>query len=217
MDLFLKAKSVRLRSYDDKYLVADEDRETISQDRNGPAKNTLWTVEFVEGEDYIRLKSCFGTYLTASNIPFLPGVTGKKVVQTRPSECNPTTQWEPLRDGMQVRLKSLRGNFLRPNGGLPPWRNSVTHDIPHRNKTHSKILWDVEVVEKRTVHRKTQSDMIFRRTKSASASMKKQISTSMPSFFRTIFPISQIRPSDDKFNSTASPFFKPMTDSGFHT
>ncbi|KAI3451644.1 hypothetical protein Pfo_008309 [Paulownia fortunei] len=171
MDLFVKAKSIRLVSHKDKYLVAEEDRVTISLSRDGSAKNALWTVEFVEGKNCIRLKSCFGTYLTASSIPFLPGVTGKKVIQTRPCQCDSASEWEPLRDGMQVRLRSLWGNFLRPNGGLPPWRNSITHDIPYRSKTRNKVLWDVEVVEKCPDHRRAQS---FSRSRSVSASIDSQ-------------------------------------------
>ncbi|PIN11020.1 hypothetical protein CDL12_16390 [Handroanthus impetiginosus] len=150
MDIFRKAKSVRLISYKDKCLIAEEDRETVIQsDSERSSEKAIWTVELIEGKDFIRLKSCFGTYLTASSIPFLPRVTGKRVIQTTPYYCDPTTEWEPLRDGMQVRLRSFWGNFLRPNGGLPPWRNSVTHDIPHRPNTRNKLLWDVEVVEKR--------------------------------------------------------------------
>ncbi|RHN41171.1 hypothetical protein MtrunA17_Chr8g0363181 [Medicago truncatula] len=47
----------------------------------------------------------------------------------------------------QVKLKTIDGNVLRANGGLPPWRNSVTHDIPHRSATQDWILWDVDVLE----------------------------------------------------------------------
>lgn len=165
MDLFLKAKSIRLITHKDKYLVAEEDRVTISQGREKSAKNAIWEVELVEGKDCIRLKSCFGTYLTASSTPFIPGVTGKKVIQTRPSQCHSATEWEPLRDGMQVRLRSVWGHFLRPNGGLPPWRNSVTHDMPHRSKTRDKVLWDVEVAEKCSYRHRQSS---FQRSRSIS-------------------------------------------------
>ncbi|KAL0378174.1 UNVERIFIED_CONTAM: hypothetical protein Sradi_3122900 [Sesamum radiatum] len=175
MDLFRKAKTVRLISHKDKYLVAEEDCLTVSQDRDGSTKNAVWTVEFVEGKNCIRLLSCYGTYLTASSIPFLPGVTGKKVIQTWSSQCHSGAEWEPLRDGMQVRLRSQWGNFLRPNGGLPPWRNSVTHDVPHRSKTYEKVLWGVEVVEKCTDHPFMEEyGSTFNRSRSASALMDPQ-------------------------------------------
>lgn len=48
---------------------------------------------------------------------------------------------------MKVKLKTRYGHFLRANGGLPPWRNSITHDIPHRTATQEWILWDVDIVE----------------------------------------------------------------------
>ncbi|XP_059287524.1 uncharacterized protein LOC132040712 isoform X3 [Lycium ferocissimum] len=49
--------------------------------------------------------------------------------------------------GKQVQLRTRYGQFLRGNGGLPPWRNSVTRDIPHRTSTQDWILWDIHVVE----------------------------------------------------------------------
>lgn len=148
MELFHKAKAVRLQSHHDKYLTADEDEESVLQDRNGSSKNAKWTVEFVEKTDnVIRLKSCYGKYLTASNQPFLLGMTGRKVLQTVPNRLDSSIEWEPIREGHQVKLRTRYGQFLRGNGGLPPWRNSVTHDIPHRTSTQDWILWDVHVVE----------------------------------------------------------------------
>lgn len=141
--------AVKLRSHLDKYLVADDDQETVRQSRNGSSKKARWFVELVQGkENIIHLKSCEGHYLTASETPFLLGMTGKKILQTEqenPTELN--IQWEPIRDGFQVRLKSWCGKFLRANGGTPPWRNSVTHDEPHSGATQKWILWDVEAVE----------------------------------------------------------------------
>ncbi|GMJ13146.1 hypothetical protein like AT1G27100 [Hibiscus trionum] len=148
MDLFLNAKAVRLRGNHDKYLVAEEDEESVSQDRNGSSKNARWTVEFVpELENIIRLKSLYNKYLTASNQPFLLGMTGRKVSQSLPSRLDSSVEWEPIREGNQVKLKTRYGNFLRANGGLPPWRNSVTHDIPNRSATQDWVLWDVDIVE----------------------------------------------------------------------
>ncbi|KAF8399395.1 hypothetical protein HHK36_015259 [Tetracentron sinense] len=147
MELFRNAKAVRLRSHHGKYLLAQEDDESVSQDRNGSSRNARWTVEFVEGGTLIRLKSCHGRYLTASNVPFLLGMTGKKVLHTIPARLDSSVEWEPVRDGFQVKLKTRYGKFLRANGGLPPWRNSVTHDIPHRTATQDWVLWDVDIVE----------------------------------------------------------------------
>ncbi|GAA0143793.1 hypothetical protein LIER_04394 [Lithospermum erythrorhizon] len=52
---------------------------------------------------------------------------------------NPTPH--PIREGVSVKLKTRYGNYLRANGGLPPWKNSFTHDIPHRHRDW--ILWAV--------------------------------------------------------------------------
>lgn len=150
MELFQNAKSVRLRSHHDKYLLAEYDQESVCQDRNGSCNNAKWTIEFVDSTNVLRLKSCYGKYLTASNVPFLLGMTGKKVLQTMPRKLDSSVEWEPIREGFQVRLKTRYGHFLRANGGLPPWRNSITHDIPHRTATQDWVLWEVDVVEIRT-------------------------------------------------------------------
>ncbi|KAG6758952.1 hypothetical protein POTOM_035415 [Populus tomentosa] len=148
MDFFNKAKAVRLRSHHDKYLLAEDDEESVIQDRDGSSKTARWIVELVPGSDFIiRLKSCYGKYLTASNQPFLLGMTGRKVLQTLPRRLDSSVEWEPVREGGQMKLKTRYGNFLRANGGLPPWRNSVTHDIPHRTSTQDWVLWDVDVLE----------------------------------------------------------------------
>ena len=100
-------------------------------------------------ETCFRLKSCYGKYLTASNMPFLLKSTAKKVLQTLPRRLDSSVEWEPIREGVQVRLKTRYGHYLRGNGGLPPWRNTVTHDVPHRTATANWILWDVDIVELR--------------------------------------------------------------------
>lgn len=87
-------------------LLAEEDEESVSQDRDGRSMNARWTVEVVEKADVIRLKSCFGKYLTASNIPMFLGMTGKRVTQTLPRRLDSSTEWEPVREGVQVRLKT---------------------------------------------------------------------------------------------------------------
>ncbi|KAI3500807.1 hypothetical protein L1887_36632 [Cichorium endivia] len=146
MEYFERAKAVRLRSHHRKFLLADDDGEHVIQDRQGTIKNARWKVEFDKRYDnVIRLKSCYGRYLTASEDPHILGVTGQKVVQSIPPKINSSVEWEPIVEGSKVRLKTRYGNYLRANGGVPPWRNSITHDIPHRHRNW--ILWDVEIVE----------------------------------------------------------------------
>lgn len=150
MDFFHGAKAVRLQSHHNKYLVADEDQETVRQSRNGASSKARWTVEFIDNNpNAIRLKSCHGLYLTATNEPFLLGMTGKKVqqlsTQTKPDH---TTEWEPIKESaFHVKLRTSDGKFLRANGGTPPWRNSITHDVPHRTATQDWVLWGVDVVD----------------------------------------------------------------------
>ncbi|KAJ0042410.1 hypothetical protein Pint_19331 [Pistacia integerrima] len=147
MEIFQKARVVRFKSHHDKYLLADEDEEHVCQDRNGACQNAKWKVEIVPNVNVVRLKSCYGKYLTASNMPFLLGVTGQKVLQTLPRRLDSSLEWEPIREGVHVKLKTRYGHYLRANGGVPPWRNSVTHDIPHRTATQEWVIWDVDVLE----------------------------------------------------------------------
>lgn len=161
MDLFERAKTIRLRTITDKFLVAENDQESVSQNRDDASKLSIWKVERIRGS-YVRFKSCHGTYLTASTHLFVPGMIGKKVVhQSIPESADEVSiDWEPVRDGFQVRLRTRTGSFLRPNGGVPPWRNTVTHDMPHTSKTHEKVLWNIDVVEELpTPHRRSCSDL----------------------------------------------------------
>ncbi|KAE8730264.1 xylosyltransferase 2-like [Hibiscus syriacus] len=70
MEIFTKAKVVKLRSHLEKYLVADDDQETV--------------------------------------------------LQTVPDKMDWKLQWEPIRDGFQIKFKTWSGKFLRANGGTPP-------------------------------------------------------------------------------------------------
>uniref|UniRef100_A0A0E0KKB2 Uncharacterized protein n=1 Tax=Oryza punctata TaxID=4537 RepID=A0A0E0KKB2_ORYPU len=154
MELFARAQVVRLKSHHDKFLYADEDEVHVTQDRNGAATNARWTVERVpHSPGVVRLRSRYGRYLSASNEPFLLGMTGRKVLQAAPPaggggrSTDSSLEWEPVKDGFQAKLKTRYGHYLRANGGLPPWRNSVTHDVPHRTATQDWVLWDVEIVQ----------------------------------------------------------------------
>ncbi|KAL9670311.1 hypothetical protein QQ045_007862 [Rhodiola kirilowii] len=149
LELFHNAKTVRLRSQNNKYLLAKDDEKYVHQGRHGSSsRSARWNVEFVEGTNMIRLRSCYEKYLTATEEPFLKGMSGKKVLQTSPEKLDSSVQWEPFREGTQVKLKTRYGNFLRANRGPPPWRNSITHDnIPRRTAMQDWILWDVEILD----------------------------------------------------------------------
>ena len=151
MELFERAKTVRLRSHHDKYMYADDDESHVQQDRNAASPNARWTVEPVpHAPGVIRLRSRYGRYLTASNEPFLIGLTGRKVLQTLPHRLDSSVEWVPVRDrddqANHARLQTRYGNYLRANGGLPPLRNSVTHDVTHHRHA-GWILWCVEIVQ----------------------------------------------------------------------
>ncbi|GMP94180.1 hypothetical protein CsSME_00043723 [Camellia sinensis var. sinensis] len=150
MEFFNKAKAVKLRCHHNKYLVADDDQEKVRQSKNGSSRKARWVVEFVpDNTQVLRLKSCHGRYLTATNQPFLLGMTGNKVLQTQPENMRDMfIDWKPEKDGFhQLKLRAFGGTYLRANGGSPPWRNSITHDSPYTSSTSKWILWDVEVVE----------------------------------------------------------------------
>ncbi|KAJ8430397.1 hypothetical protein Cgig2_000229 [Carnegiea gigantea] len=150
MEFFHRAKVVRLRSQHNKFLTACDDEEGVKQTRHGSSKAARWVVETVEGKpNVIRLKSCqTWKYLSASDDHFLLGMTGKKVLQASPrARSDPIVEWEPLKEGSWVRLRTRKGNFLRANGGIPPWMNSVTHDVPSRSATQDWVLWMVDILE----------------------------------------------------------------------
>ncbi|GMJ04176.1 CROLIN 1 [Hibiscus trionum] len=150
MEIFEEASVVRLRSHHEKYLLADDDEENVCQERGGNVENARWTVELVEyNTTHIRLKSCYGKYLTAFNMPLLLGLTGKKVLQSLPKRLDSSVEWEPIQEGSLIRLKTRYGQYLRANAGLPPWRNRITHDIPYRTSHQDWILWHVDVLRYR--------------------------------------------------------------------
>lgn len=150
MELFTKGTAVRLRSCHEKYIYAVDDEKTVRQSSDGTSRQSLWTVEMVPRKPkFIRLKSCYGKYLTASESSFLLGMTGAKVIQTPPfRQAEHESDWEPIREESTVKLMSWNEKYLRGNGGAPPWKNSVTCDRePHISATKKWILWSVELVE----------------------------------------------------------------------
>ncbi|CAD6341546.1 unnamed protein product [Miscanthus lutarioriparius] len=153
MELFERARTVRLRSHHDKYLYADEDEAHVIQDRNAASPNARWVVEPVpHAPGVLRLRGRYGRYLSASNEPFLLGFTGRKVLQTLPHRLDSSVEWVPVRDdaganahARAARLRTRYGNFLRANAGLPAVAELRHHDAPHRHS--GWVVWDVEIVQ----------------------------------------------------------------------
>jgi hypothetical protein len=121
MDLIRNAKVVTLHNRrHGKYLLANENQESVTQGRNGSSRNARWTVELVQySNSVILLKSCYNQYLTASDQHFLPGMSDFKVLQTRLQMPGNSLEWEPIREGThskQVKLKTHNGTFLRACG-----------------------------------------------------------------------------------------------------
>eukprot|EP00250_Pteridium_aquilinum_P012789 c20948_g1_i1 orf=386-1309(-) len=144
MEFFKKSNTIRLRSRHGKYLFADDDECAVSQSREGSKPNAVWAVEFDNDGSVLKLKSCYNCYLTATNVPFLLGWTGKKVLQMKLVDSESSVIWEPIRDGFSVKLRTHFGSYLRANGSIPPWRNSITHDSTHKQDW---LLWEVVPVE----------------------------------------------------------------------
>ncbi|KAL3525973.1 hypothetical protein ACH5RR_014345 [Cinchona calisaya] len=147
MELLQGAKIIRLRTHKGKYLTAGDDEESVRQDRDGSTKQAHWTVEFVDDKNVVRLKSCYGKYLSATNEPIVPKTKGHKVLQTLPTRLNSSIEWDVEKDGSQLRFKTHYGQYLRPYGGLPPYRNRVGHDVPCRTNTEDKIVWEFDILE----------------------------------------------------------------------
>ncbi|KAL2898443.1 ATP synthase subunit b 1 [Bienertia sinuspersici] len=196
MEYFNTAKVVRLRSQHLKYLTASEDEEAIKQNRNGSSKNSRWSVEKVDGKpNLIRLKSCYSwKYLSASDEPFLLGWTGKRVLQSSPRlKLDSSVEWEPIKEGSHVKLRTRNGNFLRGNGGVPPWNNSVTHDVPSRSATQDWVLWWVDVldVDHQSVKDEVEDNknVIFEESLSRKSS-NSSLSTTMEDCYEVDSPVS---------------------------
>jgi hypothetical protein len=155
MELFEGVASVRLKSccYG-KYLCAKDER-LVCQERDRNEKGTIWSVEKVASTGFnnddnnsVRIKSVNGMYLTALEVALLLGDKGNKVQQTHSSKADSAVEWEPIQVGKhQLNLKTKRGTYLRANGGIPPYKNSVTHNGTKKDSTLNSFLWEVEVVE----------------------------------------------------------------------
>ncbi|KAF3456120.1 hypothetical protein FNV43_RR00768 [Rhamnella rubrinervis] len=85
--MFHNGMVVKLQSYHEKYLHAVDDQTSVIQGDNVATNNVKWRVESVPGSDtLIRLKSCYGKYLAASDEPFLLVLQVFKSIRHRPAD-----------------------------------------------------------------------------------------------------------------------------------
>ncbi|CAA6662852.1 unnamed protein product [Spirodela intermedia] len=153
MEFFKNAKAVRLRSHHNKYLTAEDDEESVSQNRDGTARQSRWTVVSCGGRRRRRrphdpLQELLRPLPHRLKRAFPPRHDRLQGQANPPLHRHDSSvEWEPVRDGFQVRLKTPYGRFLRANGGLPPWRKLRHARHPHRTATQDWIIWEVDVVE----------------------------------------------------------------------
>ncbi|KAK4347769.1 hypothetical protein RND71_034108 [Anisodus tanguticus] len=160
-----KAKPIHLKTHNGKYLIASKDEKSVRQSRDGSAVNALWSVEFLDGQHYLRLESCYGKYLTASNVPLLPKTAYETVFRNR---MGVRIRWIVIPNSPKDAIRPFLETLWRNN----PWRNIVTHDVPHRKKS----LWEIEIMENHLVHKKVQTATNFTQlTKAFSCSFTEPI------------------------------------------
>lgn len=156
MDILKNNMIIRLKNGKDKYVIAEQDEESVIKCRDGSTKNAQWTVEVNDNES-LYLKSCYGKYLTALNMPSIPGIVAKnlKVVQTLPEKKNTSHLWLPVKqpdshERFSVSLKTLHGSYLQANSGAPPLGNTITHELLRNDgpgSINKKVLWHVEIMD----------------------------------------------------------------------
>nr|XP_048332704.1 uncharacterized protein LOC125423151 [Ziziphus jujuba var. spinosa] len=156
MESFRKAKKVRLRNRHGKYMVAKDNESSVVLDRNGLLERAKWTVEFVEGSNSVRLKSCYNKYLTISCHRLAPLSKGRKVEQTSLSFDDPYVQWQPIQDGEHIKLKSQQG-FLRGYTGWYRLLRDKIGDYTSDETQRSDLRWKVETAESLEGHEDTRT------------------------------------------------------------
>ncbi|KAI5316959.1 hypothetical protein L3X38_036666 [Prunus dulcis] len=147
MEFFNTTKAVKLRSHLDKYLVADDNQESVRQSRNGASRKARWTVELVDNKSHVvRLKSCHGLYLASADHPFLLGMTGRKVLQAEADKSMGFKfEWETNATAFSSSCgrgaaSTCAPTVSRRHGGTPSLTTTLPRPLPRPSSCATRPL-----------------------------------------------------------------------------
>ncbi|RWW60032.1 hypothetical protein BHE74_00032995 [Ensete ventricosum] len=137
MDFFAGARVIRLRSFNNKYLVAMKDTIRVDMEEFGFSDGARWIVEIIANEQRLRLRSLWNRYLAADYFT---------VSQQLPDRIGFGNDWEPLANGPHVLLSLNDVRYLRAAERPIPWLVNVTLGTPSWDRSWAPFYWDVEIL-----------------------------------------------------------------------
>ncbi|KAJ8506564.1 hypothetical protein OPV22_007450 [Ensete ventricosum] len=138
MDFFAGARVIRLRSFNQRYLMAMEDMTHVDIDEDGSSDGARWTVEIIANEQRLRLWSSWNRYLASDHF---------MVSQQLPDRVGFGNHWQPLADGPHVLLRLNDVRYLRAAELPMPWLVNVNLGTPWWDRSWAPFYWDVEIIE----------------------------------------------------------------------
>ncbi|KAJ8506566.1 hypothetical protein OPV22_007452 [Ensete ventricosum] len=137
MDFFAVARVIRLRSFNQKYLVAMEDTNRVDMEEFGFSDGARWTVEIIANEQRLRLRSLWNRYLASDYF---------MVSQQLLYRVGYHYDWQPLADGPHVLLRLNDVRYLSAAQLPMPWYVNVSLGTPSWDTSWAPLYWDVEIV-----------------------------------------------------------------------
>ncbi|URD96786.1 hypothetical protein MUK42_06713 [Musa troglodytarum] len=140
MEFFAGARVVRLRSFNNKYLMAEHDMKRVSLHRRDAWLGGRWTVDVITdhlNKPALRFQSWCGHYLAVD----------RKVLRQIPDGFSDHVGWQPLQEGSCVLLRCNLVDYLRAHDSHMPWEPSVTVGTPSWRQHRNWYQWHVEVLE----------------------------------------------------------------------
>ncbi|CAL9093412.1 unnamed protein product [Musa textilis] len=136
MEFLEGVATVQLQSCHETYLVVDEDSHRVTLRSDRFSDGAWWTVVItnVDGQQRLRLKSFYGRYL-APHPTDASVIYGRKVFL---DNLGLDVNWEPVREGIDVRLKCHFDQFLRADSDSLRWCESGT--VPGRSEDSDRAF-----------------------------------------------------------------------------